>query len=115
MEKTDVLIVGAGPTGLSVACQLAVRGVKFRIIDAAPGPQTGSRGKGLQPRTLEVFDDLGIVSEIVANGIRLHVQQLNPVSAAARTQPPVVFLHGLGMDNMASLISYQKTHLHPFV
>ncbi|MGQ0843264.1 MAG: alpha/beta fold hydrolase [Sporichthyaceae bacterium] len=40
--------------------------------------------------------------EIVANGIRLHVQHLNPVAAHARTAPPVVFLHGLGMDNMAS-------------
>jgi pimeloyl-ACP methyl ester carboxylesterase len=40
--------------------------------------------------------------EIVANGVRLHVQQLNPVPAAERSRPPVVFLHGLGMDNMAS-------------
>ncbi len=42
------------------------------------------------------------MSEIVANGVRLHVQHLNPVSAADRVAPPVVFLHGLGMDNMAS-------------
>ncbi|MGQ0465396.1 MAG: alpha/beta fold hydrolase [Sporichthyaceae bacterium] len=42
------------------------------------------------------------MAEIVANGIRLHVQHLNPVAAGDRTRPPVVFLHGLGMDNMAS-------------
>jgi pimeloyl-ACP methyl ester carboxylesterase len=42
------------------------------------------------------------MSEIVANGVRLHVQHLNPVPAAERSRPPVVFLHGLGMDNMAS-------------
>jgi pimeloyl-ACP methyl ester carboxylesterase len=42
------------------------------------------------------------MSEIIANGVRLHVQHLNPVPAAARKAPPVVFLHGLGMDNMAS-------------
>jgi pimeloyl-ACP methyl ester carboxylesterase len=42
------------------------------------------------------------MSEIVANGIRLHVQHLHPVPAAERSRPPVVFLHGLGMDNMAS-------------
>ena len=58
MTDTDVLIVGAGPTGLTLACELARRGVPFRLIEAAPGPQPGSRGKGLQPRTLEVFDDL---------------------------------------------------------
>lgn len=65
---TDVLIVGAGPTGLTLACELAVRGVSFRIIDAAPGPQPGSRGKGLQPRTLELFDRMGIVGRVLAGG-----------------------------------------------
>ncbi|MFC4618890.1 FAD-dependent oxidoreductase [Camelliibacillus cellulosilyticus] len=63
-----VLIVGAGPTGLTLACELARRGVSFRLIEAAPGPQPGSRGKGIQPRTLEVFDDLGIVDRVIANG-----------------------------------------------
>ena len=42
------------------------------------------------------------MSEVVSNGVRLHVQHLNPVAAGERTAPPVVFLHGLGMDNMAS-------------
>jgi 2-polyprenyl-6-methoxyphenol hydroxylase-like FAD-dependent oxidoreductase len=63
-----VLIVGAGPTGLTLACELARRGVAFRLIEAAPGPQPGSRGKGIQPRTLEVFDDFGIVERVIANG-----------------------------------------------
>src|SRR4051812_1597891 len=63
-----VLIVGAGPTGLELACELARRGVTFRLIEAAPGPQLGSRGKGIQPRTLEVFGDLGIVDRVLANG-----------------------------------------------
>ena len=63
-----VLIVGAGPTGLTLACELARHGVSFRLIEATPGPQPGSRGKGLQPRTLEVFDDLGIVDRVLADG-----------------------------------------------
>jgi 2-polyprenyl-6-methoxyphenol hydroxylase-like FAD-dependent oxidoreductase len=63
-----VLIVGAGPTGLTLACELARYGVPFRLVEAAPGPQPGSRGKGLQPRTLEVFGDLGIVDRVIANG-----------------------------------------------
>jgi 2-polyprenyl-6-methoxyphenol hydroxylase-like FAD-dependent oxidoreductase len=63
-----VLIVGAGPTGLTLACELARRSVPFRLIEAAPGPQPGSRGKGIQPRTLEVFGDLGIVDRVIANG-----------------------------------------------
>ncbi len=56
------------PDGLTLACELARRGVSVRLIEAAPGPQPGSRGKGLQPRTLEVFDDLGIVDRVLANG-----------------------------------------------
>lgn len=63
-----VLIVGAGPTGLVLACELARRGVSFRLIDAAAGPQPGSRGKGVQPRTLELFGDLGIIERVLANG-----------------------------------------------
>jgi len=64
----NVLIVGAGPTGLTLALELARRGVTFRLIEAAPGPQPGSRGKGIQPRTLEVLEDLGIVDCVLANG-----------------------------------------------
>jgi 2-polyprenyl-6-methoxyphenol hydroxylase-like FAD-dependent oxidoreductase len=66
---SDVLIIGAGPTGLTLACELARRGIDFRIIEASPAPQAGSRGKGLQPRSLELFDNLGILQEIVANGV----------------------------------------------
>jgi 2-polyprenyl-6-methoxyphenol hydroxylase-like FAD-dependent oxidoreductase len=65
----DVLIVGAGPTGLTLACTLVQRGVRVRIVDGASGPAVGSRGKGLQPRTLELFDDLGIVDGVLAHGV----------------------------------------------
>jgi 2-polyprenyl-6-methoxyphenol hydroxylase-like FAD-dependent oxidoreductase len=61
-----VLVVGAGPTGLVLACDLARRGVPVRIIDKAPRFAIGSRGKGLQPRTIEVLDDLGVVDRILA-------------------------------------------------
>src|ERR1700759_173517 len=63
-----VLIAGAGPTGLTLAVELARGGVSFRLIEAAPGPQPGSRGKGIQPRTLEIFGDLGLVDQELAHG-----------------------------------------------
>jgi 2-polyprenyl-6-methoxyphenol hydroxylase-like FAD-dependent oxidoreductase len=68
----SVLIVGAGPTGLALACVLARRGVTFRIIDKTAEYFAGSRGKGLQPRSLEVLEDLGIIDRILANG-RFHL------------------------------------------
>src|SRR6201994_1615729 len=67
-DEPAVLIAGAGPTGLTLAFELARRGVSFRLIEAVAGPQPGSRGKGIQPRTLEVFDDLGIVDRVLAHG-----------------------------------------------
>jgi 2-polyprenyl-6-methoxyphenol hydroxylase-like FAD-dependent oxidoreductase len=63
-----VLIVGAGPTGLTLACDLARRGVSCRVIDRAAQLFPGSRAKGLQPRTLEVFDDLGVIDAVRAAG-----------------------------------------------
>lgn len=69
MRRTlAVLIVGAGPTGLTLACELARSGVAFRLIESCAGPQPGSRGKGIQPRTLEVFEDLGIIDRVIAHG-----------------------------------------------
>jgi len=66
--ETTVLIAGAGPTGLTLALDLARRGIRFHLIEAAATPLAGSRGKGLQPRTLEIFDDLGVIQAILAAG-----------------------------------------------
>jgi 2-polyprenyl-6-methoxyphenol hydroxylase-like FAD-dependent oxidoreductase len=66
---TSVLVAGAGPTGLTLACDLARRGVAVRIIDKLPEFPRGSRGKGLSQRTLEVLDDLGVVDETLASGV----------------------------------------------
>jgi len=63
-----VLVAGAGPTGLTLAIDLARRKIPFRLIEAAPQPFAGSRGKGLQPRTLEIFEDLGVIEAVVAAG-----------------------------------------------
>jgi 2-polyprenyl-6-methoxyphenol hydroxylase-like FAD-dependent oxidoreductase len=68
----QVLIAGAGPTGLALACDLARRGIQFRIVDKAPTYFIGSKGKGLQPRSLEVMDDLGVVEQVLRNG-KFHI------------------------------------------
>ena len=62
----DVLVVGAGPAGLTLACDLKRRGLNARIIDAAETGFPGSRAKGIQPRTQEVFNDLGVLDDITA-------------------------------------------------
>lgn len=49
MAETDVLVVGPGPTGLTMALGLARRGVGVRVLDAAPAPTTETRALGVQP------------------------------------------------------------------
>jgi 2-polyprenyl-6-methoxyphenol hydroxylase-like FAD-dependent oxidoreductase len=67
-SNTDILICGAGAAGLTLAIELARRGVDFRLVEMLDKPFHGSRGKGIQPRTQEVFEDLGILDRVVANG-----------------------------------------------
>jgi 2-polyprenyl-6-methoxyphenol hydroxylase-like FAD-dependent oxidoreductase len=64
----EVLICGAGAAGLTLAIDVARRGISFRLIERMDGPFRGSRGKGIQPRTQEIFEDLGIIDRVVAAG-----------------------------------------------
>jgi 2-polyprenyl-6-methoxyphenol hydroxylase-like FAD-dependent oxidoreductase len=66
--ETEVLVSGAGAAGLTLGIDLARRGVPFVLVDKAPHPFIGSRGKGIQPRSQEVFEDLGVIDRIVAAG-----------------------------------------------
>jgi len=66
--KTPVLIVGAGPTGLMMACQLARFGIPFRLIEKNEGPTTQSRALVIQARSLEIFEQMGIVERAVRQG-----------------------------------------------
>lgn len=68
VDAVAVLICGAGASGLVLAIELARRGVAFRLIDKLDAPFRGSRGKGIQPRTLEIFEDIGIVDRVAAAG-----------------------------------------------
>lgn len=68
MARHELLIVGAGPTGLALALWLAKQGVRVRIIDRAAEPGTTSRAMGVQARTLELYRQLGIAGEVAAAG-----------------------------------------------
>ncbi|MFD7412878.1 FAD-dependent monooxygenase [Kitasatospora purpeofusca] len=74
--RTEVIVVGAGPTGLTLACDLARRGVPALLVEQAGALFPGSRGKGLQPRTQEVFEDLGLLAAVRAAG-RPYPRMLN--------------------------------------
>jgi 2-polyprenyl-6-methoxyphenol hydroxylase-like FAD-dependent oxidoreductase len=68
MKQTEVLIAGAGPTGLVLALWLARQGVDVRIVDKATGPGTTSRAVVVHARTLELYRQLGLAEEVVRAG-----------------------------------------------
>ncbi|EPE61401.1 FAD binding domain protein [Exiguobacterium sp. S17] len=65
-QQVDVLIVGAGPTGLTLALTLARYGISFEIIDRKTTPSNNSRAIGIQPRTIEVFSRLDVAKEVLS-------------------------------------------------
>src|ERR1043165_8120725 len=70
LTDTDVLIVGAGPTGLMLANQLARRGVRPLVIDRHSGPAQQTRAMAVQARTMEIYSSMGLVDQALALGNR---------------------------------------------
>ena len=68
---SDVLVVGAGPVGLTLASELARHGVVPRIIEKSLAPSPFCRAIGVTPRSLEVFEDMGVARELINAGIWL--------------------------------------------
>src|SRR5579859_4150759 len=64
----QVLVVGAGPTGLVLAAELLARGVRTRIVDKGDGVVLESRALGIHARTLEVFDQMGLADRFLERG-----------------------------------------------
>lgn len=71
-SAVDVLVVGAGPTGLTLACELARHGVPVRIIDQAEAPSDKSKALAVHARTLETFETMGVAEDLVAKGVKVH-------------------------------------------
>jgi 2-polyprenyl-6-methoxyphenol hydroxylase-like FAD-dependent oxidoreductase len=71
MTTTPVLIAGAGPTGLVLALWLTKSGIPVRIIDKAAEAGTSSRALGVQAHTLELYQQMGIADEVLANGVEV--------------------------------------------
>src|SRR6266704_6714919 len=93
-QQLDVLVVGAGPTGLTLTAQLQAVGATCRIVDRQLDRTHESRALAVQPRTLEILRGLGVAQELVARGndavrVELH--------AGGRVVP--VRLFGLGLDD----------------
>ncbi|MDF2823399.1 MAG: pentachlorophenol monooxygenase [Mycobacterium sp.] len=73
---TDVLIAGAGPIGLTAAIELQRRGVSCRIVDPVMEPPQYAKAVGVQPRTLEIFEGMGVVGDILDESIPMRGQMV---------------------------------------
>lgn len=93
----EVLIVGAGPTGLMLAAELALGGVDVGILEGRTSQRiAGARAGGLHPRTLEVFDQRGIVERFVAQGQK-HAVVLFPGATLSTAGLPTRHRYWLGL------------------
>jgi 2-polyprenyl-6-methoxyphenol hydroxylase-like FAD-dependent oxidoreductase len=132
----DVLVAGAGPTGLVLALQLARAGVRVRIVDAAAEPGTRSRALVVHARTLEFYQQMGIAEAFLAEGLRFEALNLwvrkrrvarARVGAIATGSSPFPFMQvcpqdrherflagqleklGIGIERSTELVAFQQT------
>lgn len=96
-----ILIVGAGPTGLMLACQLARLGAPFAIVDSKPGPTRESRALVVHARSLELYDGLGIGQAAVAQGRRVDGVRL--------------FVRGRPIEGLSLAATGQQETAHPYL
>ncbi|MEV0614434.1 FAD-dependent monooxygenase [Nonomuraea sp. NPDC050404] len=96
MNPTDVIVVGAGPTGLMLACELAQAGVRCRLLERRTEQPNITRAFGVHARTLELLDARGLADDLVKRGVP--VRQVQPVPgalldlSALRTRYPMVLI-----------------------
>src|SRR5438874_1241151 len=89
MADVPVLIVGAGPTGLTLGLSLARRGVPFRLISAAEGPGEHSRAMVVQARTLEFYDQFGFADDMIRQGVPADTAHLRESDENGRSREVV--------------------------
>jgi 4,5-epoxidase len=99
-SEPDVLIAGAGPTGLTLACGLLANGVAARIVDKAAEPAGTSRALGLQPRGIEVVDRLGALNGLPERALQVeeiavHINGKEAASVPVGQRTPLVTRPGL--------------------
>lgn len=109
-DRTPLIIVGAGPTGLAAALFLAHRGVPVRIIDAAAQPSATSRALLVNPRSLQILQPSGVAAHIVAEGYpvtgaRMHLRGREVASIDLRAELPGQLPIGLAQSRTEALLT----------
>ncbi len=113
VHQPSVLIVGAGPTGLTLALWLTRQGVSVRIVDRTAEPGTTSRALAIHARTLELYEQLDLAAAVVAKGYSVPGARLwlggkevsrVPFDEIASELTPYAFLHIFPQDEHERLL-----------
>jgi 2-polyprenyl-6-methoxyphenol hydroxylase-like FAD-dependent oxidoreductase len=112
-DKPPVLIVGAGPTGLMMAGQLARFDIPFRIIEKNEGPTTQSRALVIQPRSLEIFEQMGIAERALKQGRPF--QTINYVVNGKLAQRVPIGNFGEGLTEFPFLLILEQSKTEPLL
>ena len=112
-QITDVLIIGAGPVGLTLACELARRGVTIRLLDQESTYHNGSRARGLLPLTQDILEHIGVRERLSAyiepwRSSRLYNRE-NQLLSEADTAANMALLSAPGLSHAPIKVSQQHT------
>lgn len=118
-SETDVLIVGAGPTGLTLAIELARRGVPFELIDRKPEPNRNTASVALKARTLEILWNLDLAERFLARGLEIkatnffrdHERFITTVYSQQDLDTPYPYLVSLPQDDTEALLTQKLEQL----
>ena len=119
MNRSDVLIIGAGPTGLILALWLSKLGIRVRILDKTSAPGTTSRALAVQARTLELYRQLDLCQSVVANGHKVPAANLwvkgkpvarLPFATIGQDLTPYSFLEIFPQDQHEQLLIERLQH-----
>jgi len=105
--ETQVLIVGAGPTGLMAANQLQRFGINFIVIDPKSGPTIESRAIAVTARSMEVYQQLGLSNAVVENGSQMSA--FNLFSDGKRKAEIKIGEIGKGMTDFPYLLAFEQS------
>lgn len=124
MSRTDVLIVGAGPTGLVLALWLTRQGVNVRITDKAEAKASTSRALTVHARTLELYRQLDLADDVVANGHKIEATNIwsegthrghIPIGDIGTGLTPYPFIHVYPQDRHELLLEERLNSLGVYV
>lgn len=118
-DRTDVIVVGAGPVGLDLACRLLMQGLTVKVLEKRTEPTRHSRSIGIHPPSLEALRDIGVADRLVAHGVQvadgIAHDGKKPIGRLAfdRCEPPYRFVLAIEQWQTERILEERLSELAP--